>query len=193
MDGLAIDRQRGDCIAEAERRNWHIDLDRLLYVDQSISATDRSVSRPDYDRLVADFSAGRWDALVCWDLDRLTRQPRQLEDWIDLAEDRGLRIVTANGEADLGTDAGRLFARVKAAVARSEVERKSARQSAAQAQRAAQGRAPKGVRPLGYTEKVTLNPGGGIDGTLMPAAWYFDTLDEFTEKRIADLVRSALS
>ncbi|OBA42039.1 recombinase family protein [Gordonia sp. 852002-51296_SCH5728562-b] len=151
MDGLAIDRQRGDCIAEAERRNWHIDLDRLLYVDQSISATDRSVSRPDYDRLVADFSAGRWDALVCWDLDRLTRQPRQLEDWIDLAEDRGLRIVTANGEADLGTDAGRLFARVKAAVARSEVERKSARQSAAQAQRAAQGRAPKGVRPLGYT------------------------------------------
>lgn len=101
--------------------------------------------------MVADFRAGRWDALVCWDLDRLTRQPRQLEDWIDLAEERGLRIVTANGEADLGTDAGRLFARVKAAVARSEVERKSARQSAAQAQRAAQGRAPKGVRPLGYT------------------------------------------
>lgn len=151
MDGLAIDRQREDCIAEAERRGWQIDLDRLLYVDPSISATDRSINRPDYNRMVADFRAGRWDALVCWDLDRLTRQPRQLEDWIDLAEERGLRIVTANGEADLGTDAGRLFARVKAAVARSEVERKSARQRAAQAQRAAQGRAPKGVRPLGYT------------------------------------------
>ena len=46
---------------------------------------------------------------------------------------------------------------------------------------------------LALTEKFTLNPGGGIDGTLMPAAWYFDTLDEFTEKRIADIVRSALS
>ncbi|MDT3344255.1 recombinase family protein [Microbacterium aquilitoris] len=40
---------------------------------------------------------------------------------------------------------------MKAAVARSEVERKTARQSAAQVQRAAQGRAPKGMRPLGYT------------------------------------------
>lgn len=59
--------------------------------------------------------------------------------------------MTANGEADLTTDGGRLFARVKAAVARSEVERKTARQSAAQVQRAAQGRAPKGMRPLGYT------------------------------------------
>lgn len=158
MDGLAIERQREDCIIEAGRRGWATDLDRLLYVDQSISATDKWAKRPAYDRLLTDFQAGGWDALVCWDLDRLTRQPRQLEDWIDLAEARGLRIVTANGEADLGTDAGRLFARVKAAVARSEVERKSARQSRAQAQRASHGRPPKGVRPVGYA----------IDGERIP-------------------------
>jgi hypothetical protein len=41
---------------------------------------------------------------VCWDLDRLTRQPRQLEDWIDAATDNGLKLTTANGEADLATD-----------------------------------------------------------------------------------------
>ena len=70
----------------------------------------------------------------------MTRQPRQLEDWIERAEERGLVITTANGEADLSTDGGRMYARIKASVARSEVERKSARQKAANAQRARLGR-----------------------------------------------------
>ncbi len=148
MDGLAIDRQRADCLEIANTRGWEVVRE---YVDQSRSATDKTKRRPGYDALVQGFAAGEFDAVICWDLDRLTRQPRQLEDWIDEAEERGLRLVTANGEADLTTDGGRLFARVKAAVARSEVERKTARQSAAQAQRAAQGRVPKGMRPLGYT------------------------------------------
>ncbi|WP_141753505.1 hypothetical protein ACLUU9_08325 [Rothia mucilaginosa] len=39
--------------------------------------------------------------MVCYDLDRLIRQPRELEDWIDRTESRGLFLVTANGDADL--------------------------------------------------------------------------------------------
>lgn len=147
-EGLAIDRQRADCEQIVKQRGWeHV----AEYVDRSITASDAKKNRPQYDALVRDFEAGVFDALVCYDLDRLTRQPRQLEDWIDAAEDRGLAIVTANGEADLSTDGGRMFARVKAAVARSEVERKSARQKAAARQRSTLGRPPLGVRLTGYT------------------------------------------
>ncbi|MCS3841997.1 DUF1801 domain-containing protein [Microbacterium sp. AK031] len=46
---------------------------------------------------------------------------------------------------------------------------------------------------LALTEKVELVPAGGSDGTLMPAAWYFETIDEPTEKRIAEIVRSVTS
>ncbi|WP_102157403.1 DUF1801 domain-containing protein [Zhihengliuella halotolerans] len=46
---------------------------------------------------------------------------------------------------------------------------------------------------LALTEKVELVPAGGFDGTLMPAAWYFETIDAPTEKRIAEIVRSAIS
>lgn len=156
MDGLAIDRQRADCEAIAAQRGWQV---VETYVDQSISASKTTITRPGYDRMVADYDSGRIDALICWDLDRLTRQPRQLEDWIDRAEHGQLLLVTANGEADLSTDAGRLFARIKAAVARSEVERKGARQSRAQRQRAAQGRwCSGGVRPLGYTSSGDVIP-----------------------------------
>lgn len=108
--------------------------------------------------MVADYKAGVFDAIICYDLDRLTRQPRQLEDWIDAAELRGLALVTANGDADLGTDGGRMYARIKAAVARAEMERKGARQSAAQLQRAKQGRIPKGMRPLGYAVNGDVIP-----------------------------------
>lgn len=110
------------------------------------------MERPDYDAMVASYERGELDAIICWDLDRLTRQPSQLEEWIERAEEHGLKLVTANGDADLSTDGGRMFVRIRAAVARGEVERKGARQSRAQQQRAEQGRwCSGGVRPIGAT------------------------------------------
>jgi len=155
MDGLAIERQREDCENLARFRHWEV---VETYVDQSISASDKTKKRPAYLQMVADYEAGLLDAIVCYDLDRLTRQPRELEDWIDRAESRGLLLVTANGDADLSTDGGRMYARSKAAVARAEVERKGARQSRAHVQRARQGRPPKGVRPLGYSTSGQIIP-----------------------------------
>lgn len=154
LDGLAIERQREDCENLAKFRRWEV---VETYIDQSKSATDKTKKRPAYDQMVVDYHAGMFSAIICWDLDRLTRQPRQLEDWIDWSIERGLQLVTANGDADLSKNGGRMFARVKAAVARSEVEQKSARQSSAHVQRAGLGKPPKGVRPLGYaTDGATI-------------------------------------
>ncbi|WP_069166330.1 recombinase family protein [Nocardia altamirensis] len=155
-EGLAVERQREDCERIVETRGWTL---IEIYAEDPISAFNASKSRPAYDRMVEDYRSGRFNALVTWDLDRLTRQPRQLEDWIDAAESQGLRLVTANGEADLQTDGGRMYARIKAAVARAEMERKGARQSRAQRQRAEKGRPPRGVRATGYT----------LDGEVIPA------------------------
>lgn len=126
------------------------------YVDNSISASDARKVRPGYDALVSAYERGDFDALIVRDLDRLSRQPRQLEDWIDAAEGRGLVIVTANGEADLSDDNGRMFARMKMAVARSEVDRKSARQRRSKRQRAEAGMVPKGPRLTGYTTEGAI-------------------------------------
>jgi site-specific DNA recombinase len=154
-EGLAVARQRDDCAQIINQRGWkHVGE----YVDNSISASDARKNRPGYDALVKAYENSEFDALVCYDLDRLTRQPRQLEDWIDAAEDRGLALVTANGEADLTTDAGRMFARVKLAVARAEVDRKARRQRDALSQRARLGRPPLGVRLTGYTVKGDVVP-----------------------------------
>lgn len=153
---LAVTRQREDAEALADAKGWTV---VGVYQDNSLSASKRTVRRPDYDRMVSDYAAGRFDAIICYDLDRLTRQPRQLEDWIEAAEERGLKLVTLNGEADLSTDGGRMYARVKAAVARSEVERKGARQARALLQRAEMGKVPLGVRLTGYNGDGTVNEG----------------------------------
>lgn len=45
---------------------------------------------------------------------------------------------------------------------------------------------------LGISEKANLKPAGGKDGLLIPSAWFFEALDETTEKRVAEIVRNAV-
>lgn len=151
-EGLAVERQRPLCLAIAEQRGWQV----VAEFEDTVTASDAGKARPGYDALVAGYERGDFSAVIAYDLDRLTRQPRQLEDWVDRAEQRGLLLVTANGEADLSTDGGRMYARIKIAVARSEIERKAARQRDAARQRADLGRPPLGVRLTGYTSKGDL-------------------------------------
>ncbi len=150
QDGLAVSRQRADCHARAKARGWLVYEE---YVDESKSAYLRNVKRPAYDRMVADFAAGRFSAIVVYDLDRLTRQPAQLEEWITASEERGLTLLTVDENLDLTTTSGQLHARIKAGVARAEMMQKAARQRFAGAQRAEMGRLPVGRRLTGYTQK----------------------------------------
>lgn len=149
-DEQAVTRQNDAAVALAQHRGWEV---VETYQDNSISASKREVVRPAYEKMLADYRTGAFTVIIAQDLDRLTRQPRQLEDWIDEAERGDLRIVTLNGEADLGTDGGRMYARIKAAVARGEVERKGARQKLANAQRAQAGHWQFSRRPYGYERR----------------------------------------
>ncbi len=153
-----VTRQLEDCRALAERHGWEVVRE---YVDNDSSAWRKNASRPQYDQMVEAYGAGQFTTLVCYDLDRLTRQPRQLEDWIDAAEEHGLHVVTANGEADLRTDAGRLFARIKASVARNEADHMSARIKRAGEAREQAGLYHGGTVPYGYKvdgKRLVPNP-----------------------------------
>ncbi|SIL63541.1 site-specific recombinase, DNA invertase Pin [Mycobacteroides abscessus subsp. abscessus] len=134
-EGLAVARQEEDCAALCERKGWN---DIVKYVDNDTSAT-KGV-RPQYQAMLQDIRDGQIDAVVTWDLDRLHRQPRELEDFITLADKMGIALATVGGDTDLGTDQGRLVARIKGAVARAEIERKSVRQKRAHLQLAQSGK-----------------------------------------------------
>ncbi len=144
---LGVSRQTKECRAKAAERGWQA---AKVYEDNDVSASSTK-PRPAYRAMLADLEAGLLDAVVVWDLDRLTRRPIEVEEFIDLADRKGIALASVGGDVDLSTDNGRLFARIKGAVARAEVERKGARQRAANDQRAASGRPSAGRRAYGYT------------------------------------------
>ena len=122
-DTLGVERQIADCQLEAERRGWEI---VATYIDNNVSAS-RSKVRPEFQRMVKAIEAGMIEAVTVWDVDRLTRSPRELEDIIDLADRKGLSLASVGGEIDLGTPQGRMTARIKGTVARHEVEQSGRR------------------------------------------------------------------
>jgi site-specific DNA recombinase len=112
---LGVSRQIEDCRALAERRGWPVGE---VYVDDDRSAYSGR-PRPEYLRLLDDIAAGSVDGLVVWHLDRLHRQPRELEDFFTVCDRARLSaLASVTGDTDLSTHDGRFMARILGAVAR---------------------------------------------------------------------------
>ncbi|MGV0781471.1 recombinase family protein [Mycolicibacterium sp. XJ775] len=154
---LAIDRQRDACLKLCRDKGW---ADLVEYVDNDTSASSGR-RRPAYTQLLADIESGAVDAVVVWHLDRLHRRPIELEQFMDLAKSHQLSLATVTGDIDLSTDDGQFMARVMAAVARKETDRKGARQRAANRQRAESGK-PWVTRPFGYTYEAVKDDNGKV-------------------------------
>lgn len=123
LTGLGVARQRQDCEALAERKSWTV---TQVYEDNDVSATSGK-RRPEYQRMLDDVRAGTISGVIVWDIDRLTRTPSELEEFIVLADRHDLSLASVGGEIDLATPQGRLTARIKGSVARHEVEQASRR------------------------------------------------------------------
>jgi DNA invertase Pin-like site-specific DNA recombinase len=147
-DQLGVRRQLEDCERLVERQGWEL---AERYVDDDVSAyTGRR--RPAYRQMLDDIRAGFVDAVVVWHLDRLHRQPKELEEFFELCAAAGVRrLASVSGDIDLATDDGQFLARILGAVSRKESDDKSRRirrkhQELAQAGRIGGG----GTRPYGY-------------------------------------------
>ena len=152
---LGVTRQLKDCLALAERKGWPV---IETFIDNDVSATSGK-PRPQYVAMMAALTAGRLDALVCWDVDRLTRTPRELEDVVDLAERQGVALASVGGEIDLATPQGRLTARIKGSVAKHETEQLSRRVRSKLAERAGTG-APHGRSAYGWRREQVYDDQG---------------------------------
>ncbi|MFI7281710.1 recombinase family protein [Micromonospora chersina] len=146
---VSLDAQLAECIALCDRNGW---TETRIYRDESRSASNARRKRPAYEQMLADVRAGEVARIVCRDDDRLVRQPVELEGLINTLEPGAVPVWFAAGsELDLTTSRGRENARIRGAIARGEVERKSERQKASNRHRVATGKPLGTVRPFGYT------------------------------------------
>lgn len=145
---LGVKRQIADCEKLAESKGWSV---VRHYVDDDISAYSGK-PRPAYRELVQDIETKALDAVIVWHLDRLHRQPKELEEFFEIVDAAGgTKLASVTGDVDLSTHDGRFTARILGAVARKESDDKSRRirrkaQELAEAGRIGGG----GSRPFGY-------------------------------------------
>ena len=154
---MGVARQIEDCERLAERKGWRV---VEQYVDDDVSAWSGR-KRPQYLRSLDDLEAGAIDGLLVYDLDRLHRQPSELESFIELCSRLRLtNVASVSGDIDLTTPDGQFQARILGAVAKKESDDKSRRIRRKHEEIAASGKVSGGgSRPYGYEpDKVTLRP-----------------------------------
>ena len=138
-----------------ELRGWTLGD---TYLDNDVSAYRPKVIRPDFERMLADLEAGTIQGIVVYDLDRLARQPADLERIIKIYDRKPLVFATVQGDIDLSTPDGRTMARVMVAFANKasmDTARRVARQKL---EKATNGLGFSNYRPFGWNEdRLTLN------------------------------------
>jgi site-specific DNA recombinase len=144
---LGVDKQRPPCLAVCERLGWKVAGEYVDPNDSAYSGRPRKAWR----RLIEDVKAGKVDAIVAWHPDRLTRQPKENSELIDLVEKYGVLLATATaGEHDLATASGKLHFRMLGDIAAYESEHRAERVRLHHDEMAAAGRWHGGRRPSGY-------------------------------------------
>ncbi|MGH3382347.1 MAG: recombinase family protein [Actinoallomurus sp.] len=164
-DAAGVNRQQEDVTALAERLKWTV---MEIVVENDTSAWKRRlvklpdgntamrVVRPGFRRALEMLMTGVADGFLAYDLDRVARDPRDLEDLIDCVVARSIPTQSVTGSLDLSTDSGILAARINVAVAHKSSQDTSRRVSRKHEELARTGRyGGGGLRPFGYEHDGT--------------------------------------
>lgn len=145
---LGVDRQREAAEKYALANGYEV---AEIFTDNDISAAGGK-RRPGFESLLDALTDGHVSAVIAWNWDRLTRNRPDTVRLIETCQRTKAKVALVRGsDLDMSTPSGRMTAGILAEVAQNEIETKGERQSLAQRQRASMGRAPKGMRPLGYS------------------------------------------
>lgn len=150
-DQTGVDRQERICREIAERRGLVINPAHV-FVDNSRSAWSRKRKRPGWDRLLDDARDRSFRHIIAYHPDRLMRQPRDLEELLQVSDDQA---ITLHGEAnrrDLSDPDDRFILRIEVAHACRSSDDTSRRLKSAMQDRARDGKPQGGMRRFGYTK-----------------------------------------
>ncbi|MCX4665600.1 recombinase family protein [Streptomyces sp. NBC_01381] len=164
-----VTRQREDVEQLAKRLGWTVgkiypENDTSAYKRKRIELPDGRhvwrVIRPEFRQMLKDYQDGAIDGIIVYDLDRLARQPRDLEDLIDLVDHYRRPVAGVTGSLDLMTENGKAMARVLMAMANKSSADTARRVSRERLQRAQEGLSLPPTRAFGWqVDRRTREPG----------------------------------
>lgn len=90
------------------------------YVDDGFSGKDDK--RPAFERMLADMRSGKFEAIVCYKLDRIGRSLKHLLNLFEEFENRKIGFVSLSQNIDTATPEGRMFLKMLMVLAEYERE-----------------------------------------------------------------------
>lgn len=125
----------------------------LVYEDEGFSGG--STKRPNFQRMMKDVHSGKIQTIVCYRLDRLTRNTKDCFEFVEELERYGATFISIKENFDLTTPTGRLMFTFVAALAQMERETIADRIRDNLQELAKTGRWLGGNTPLGYESEGT--------------------------------------
>jgi DNA invertase Pin-like site-specific DNA recombinase len=165
-----------------------------VYVDDSRSAYRENVRRDDFERMLADVRAGRLDAIVTWQADRLLRTIVDASAIVAIAMQHGTTVANVGGTIDLSTASGRKRFYDLAVASEYESDLKSERLKLKHAELAAEGKWEGGMRNFGYDlEPYPDIASGRVKYRLVPNPTEAPALAEAAKEVIAGRSHTAIA
>jgi site-specific DNA recombinase len=154
----STERQVRDCLAFAALRGWTIPAQHV-YAEAGVSGYTGK-EREQFERLLAALEAGDVKGVICWKLDRLSRNRHDLHRLLSLAEDQGVVIASVTEGLDTTSQMGGLILELLGGIARMESKGISARTRRAKEELARVGKpAGGGRRRFGFkSDGITHEP-----------------------------------
>ena len=153
----ATARQEEDCRKYAASHGWDV---TDVFRDEDVSAYQRTVKRPEFERMLAAIRDRQIDGVLAWKMDRLSRRQRDLVRLDEECEAVAGAILTVVEGIDTRQASGRFVGELLVSMARMESENSSVRVARKHLERAAAGKpSTGGNRMFGYSrDRMTILP-----------------------------------
>lgn len=151
--GESIKNQIDMCKQYARGRNLIVRKD-LLYFDEGFSGGN--TDRPEFQRMLNDAKKEKFDILICYRLDRISRSITDFSATMDLLQQYNISFISIREQFDTTTPMGRAMMYIASVFAQLERETIAERIRDNMLQLARTGRWLGGVTPTGFESKPII-------------------------------------
>ncbi len=141
--------------------NKHFDqCEFIIYEDEGFSGGD--IDRPQFKLMMSDAKKGKFEAVVCYRLDRISRNVLDFSQTLEELNNKNISFISINEQFDTSTPMGKAMMYIASVFAQLERETIAERIRDNMIQLAKTGRWLGGVTPTGFDSKevIYIDPSG---------------------------------
>lgn len=157
-------------------RHYGSDVDFIIYEDEGFSGGN--TKRPKFQEMLSDIKLKKFDTLICYRLDRISRNVADFSSTLELLQDNNIDFISIKEQFDTSTPMGRAMVYISSVFAQLERETIAERVRDNMLQLAKTGRWLGGQEPFGFTsEKMVYLDENFTERSLMKLSPLKDELD----------------